>query len=361
MSAVETLEAGVPLAPLCDALGLSRATLYRHRAPPPPRAPRPTPARALDEAQKQAIVELLSGARFVDRSPAEVVHTLLDEQRYLASERTLYRILAERDAVRERRNQLTHPAHVRPELVATRPSEVWSWDISRLRTTVKWSYLYLYVLLDLFSRYAVGWMIARTETAALAKLLIEHTIAKYDIAPGSLILHNDRGTQMTSKTLAQLLADLDVTRSFSRPYVSNDNPFSESQFKTVKYHPSYPGRFSGLDDALPWGRQFFPWYNHEHRHSSIAYLTPADVFHGRAEAVLDRRHAVLIDAYARHPERFPNGPPKRAQLPPATYINPPRETTAPSPHTPLQNLAHVAQHPEIPVDPAASSSTRELH
>ena len=249
MSALDTLSSEVALAPLCDALGLSRATIYRQRTPRPSTLARPTPARALDAAQKQEILAVLSSERFVDRSPAEVVHTLLDEQRYLASERTLYRVLAEHDAVRERRNQLTHPAHVRPELVATRPNEVWSWDISKLRTTVKWSYLYLYVLLDLFSRYAVGWMIARTETAALAKLLIEQSVRKYDITPASLILHNDRGTQMTSKTLAQLLSDLEVTHSFSRPHVSNDNPFSEAQFKTLKYRPEFPDRFGSYEDA----------------------------------------------------------------------------------------------------------------
>jgi len=313
-----------PLAPLCAALGVSRATVHRRLEPRPPKRPRPRPERALEETEKQRIVDVLCSDRFVDRSPGEVVHTLLDEGHYLASERTMYRVLAERAEVKERRNQLSHPKHARPELVATAPNEVWSWDVTKLRTTVKWSYLHLYVLLDLFSRYVVGWMIARHENAALAKVLIEESVTKHGVEPGTLVLHSDRGAPMTSKTLAQLLADLDVARSLSRPHTSNDNPFSESHFKTLKYHPSYPGRFAALEDSLAWGRALFPWYNHQHRHSGIAFLTPADVYFGRAEAVLEQRHAVRIAAYAKHPERFPNGVPKQSVLPPATYINPPQ-------------------------------------
>jgi len=250
-------------------------------------------------------------------------------------QRALRRPLAERAEVRERRNQLSHPKHARPELVATAPNAVWSWDITKLRTTAKWSYLYLYVLLDLFSRYVVGWMVARTESAGLAKVLIEESVAKHGVEPGTLVLHSERGAPMTSKTLAQLLADLDVTRSFSRPHTSNDNPFSESQFRTTKYEPSFPGRFVTLDDALAWARSFFPWYNHAHHHSGIAFLTPADVYFGRAEAVLARRHTVLLGAYAEHPERFPNGPPKRQVPAPATYINPPEH-----PHATVATTGH---------------------
>lgn len=327
MNAVVALGGQVPIAPLCTALGLSRATVYRRRQPPAEKPPRPAPARALAGHERQHIAEVLCSERFVDRSPAEVVHTLLDEGQYLASERTMYRVLAERSAVKERRNQLSHPRHARPELVATAVNSVWTWDITKLRTTVKWSYFYLYVLLDLFSRYVVGWMIARAERAAFARLLIEDSIANHGIEPGTLVLHADRGPPMVSKTLAQLLADLDVTRSFSRPHTSNDNPYSESQFKTAKYHPSYPGRFATLDEALDWGRKFFAWYNHEHKHSGIAYVTPADVYLGRADAVLAQRHRVLLGAYAAHPERFPHGPPQRLVLPPATYINPPSPKT----------------------------------
>jgi len=317
------LRENVPLAPLCTALGVSRATVHRRLYPGPAKSARPRPQRALEAGEKQRIVEVLCSERFVDRSPAEVFYTLLDEGQYLGSERSLYRVLEERGEVKERRDQLSHPKHVRPELLATAPNEVWSWDITKLRTRVKWSYFYLYVLLDLFSRYVVGWMIARRENAALAKILIEESVARHDVVPGTLVLHSDRGPPMTSKTLAQLLAELDVTRSLSRPHTSNDNPFSESQFKTAKDHPSYPGRFVAMDEALGWGREFFPWYNHVHRHSGIAFLTPADVYFGRGEPALAARHEVLLAAYAEHPERFPNGPPKRQVLPPATYINPP--------------------------------------
>ena len=338
MNAVIEQAGTLPLKPLCDALGVSRATVYRQKSPAVPPPPRATPVRALADKEQAAVVELLTCERFVDRSPGEVFYTLLDEGRYVCSERTMYRILAARDEVRERRNQRVHPVYTRPELVATAPNQVWSWDISRLRMTVKWSYLYLYVILDIFSRKVVGWMIARQETAALAKQLIEATIDKADVAPNMLVLHADRGAQMRSKTLAQLLADLDVARSFSRPHVSNDNPFSESHFKTAKYHPSYPGKFSELADALAWGREFFPWYNVAHRHSGIAYLAPADVHAGRADELLQARHDVHLGAHAEHPERFPKGPPQRQVLPPAVYINPPaaaaEDTTveaAPSP------------------------------
>lgn len=323
MNAVIEHQGHVPLKPLCEALEVSRSTVHRRLKPVSPPPPRPTPERALDAAEKQLVVDVLCSERFVDRSPAEVFHTLLDEGEYICSERTMYRVLAERSSVKERRNQLRHPKHARPELVATAPNEVWSWDITKLRTTVKWSYLYLYVLLDIYSRYVVGWMLARNENAALAKRLIEESVERQGVEPGSLVLHSDRGAPMTSKALAQLLADLDVTRSLSRPHVSNDNPFSESQFKTAKYHPSYPGKFATFDDAQRWAREFFAWYNGEHKHSGIAFLTPADVYFGRADEVLDRRHAALLAAYAAHPERFPHGAPRRPVLPEATYINPP--------------------------------------
>lgn len=323
MNAVLEQRGRLPVKPLCEALGVSRATVERRRRPPTRRTSRPRSARKLANEEKARVVEALCSERFVDRSPAQALYTLLDEGQYLCSERTMYRVLAEHSAVKERRAQRSHPKHVRPELVATAPNEAWSWDITRLRTTMKWSYLYLYVLLDLFSRYVVGWMIARTENAAFAKLLIEESVAKHGVEPGTLVLHSDRGAPMTSKTLAQLLSDLDVARSFSRPHTSNDNPFSESHFKTVKYHPSYPGKFAALEDSLAWGREFFPWYNHEHKHSGIAYLTPADVYFGRAEERLDQRRTVLQAAYAEHPERFPHGAPKRQVLPAATYINPP--------------------------------------
>jgi putative transposase len=284
---------------------------------------RPRPVRALAESERQRIADTLCEDRFVDRSPAEVYYTLLDEGQHLGSERTFYRVLAQRNSVQERRNQLRHPPHQRPELVATGTNEVWSWDTSKLRTTTKWQYFYLYVLLDLYSRYAVGWMIARHDNAALAKTLIRESVQKHDVAPGTLVLHSDRGPAMTSKTLAQLLVDLDVTRSLSRPHTSNDNPFSESAFRTAKYHSSYPPAFTCHDHALAWGREFFHWYNNEHRHSGVAYLRPADVYFGRADAVLAQRHTNQMAAFRAHPERYPNGAPKRQVLAPATYINPP--------------------------------------
>jgi len=327
--AVGEVGAAVALGPLCDALGVSRATVYRRRNTKLGCRPRrPRSKRALTLVEQEVVAEVLVSERFVDRSPALIVHTLLDEAIYYCSPRTMYRILAQRDQLTERRAQRIHPKYQRPELMASAPNQVWSWDISRLRTSVKWRYLYLYVILDIFSRLVVGWMIAEHENAALAKQLIEESIDTHAVEPGSLVLHADRGTQMTSKTLAQLLADLDVAASFSRPHVSNDNPFSESHFRTAKYEPSFPKTFGNLQDGLAWGRGFFPWYNHEHRHSGIAYLTPADMHFGRAEQVLNQRHDVMLEVYAAHPERFPNGPPKLVLAPTAAYINPPRQSDA---------------------------------
>jgi len=330
VTAVCEIAGEVQLRPLCEAVGVDRSSVYRRRQPAMigPRRKRPSPIRTLSLAERDHVAALLVEDRFVDRSPVEVFHTLLDEGVHTCSTRTMYRILKDRQQVKERRAQRTHPQHVRPELMASGPNEVWSWDITRLRTHVSWRYLYLYVILDIFSRFVVGWMIAEHETAALAKNLIAESYDRHNVQPGTLVLHADRGTQMTSKTLAQMLSDLDVGRSFSRPQVSNDNPFSESQFRTTKYEPSFPGRFDGMPDARAWGGQFFPWYNHEHHHGGIAYLTPADAHYGRAEKVLVARHEVMLEAYAAHPERFVGGPPKRVVAPSATYINPPRTQTA---------------------------------
>ena len=240
MIAVQPLAAQVGVAPACQALGVSRATFYRRqRSTPGHQQPRPTPARALCEAEREQILDVLAGPRFVDRAPAEVVATLLDEGHYLCSERTMYRILAADQPVRERRNQREHPQYSKPELVATAPNQTWSWDITKLLGPTKWTYFYLYVVLDIFSRYAVGWMVADRENSALAGRLIEETCHKQGVQPQVLTLHSDRGAPMTSKCTAQLLADLGVTRSLSRPQVSDDNPFSEAQFKTLKYHPGF--------------------------------------------------------------------------------------------------------------------------
>ena len=229
--------------------------------------------------------------------------------------------------VRERRNQRSHPCYTKPELVATGPNQTWSWDITRLRGPKRWTSFYLYVLLDIFSRYVVGWMVADRENAALAATLIEETCLKQGIEPQVLTLHSDRGAPMTSKCTAQLLADLGVTRSLSRPQVSDDNPFSEAQFKTLKYHPGFPGRFEDITAAIAFCRSFFPWYNTEHRHAGIAMLTPDDVHHHRAPDVLAKRGRTLQAAWALHPERFVHGTPKPAPLPEAVWINPPATST----------------------------------
>ena len=330
--AAKSLASQVGVAPACRALGVPRATFYRrHRSSPGRQQPRSTPARALCEGERERVLETLCSARFVDRSPAEVVATLLDEGQYLCSERTMYRILTASEPVRERRNQLTHPGYTKPELVATGPNETWSWDITRLLGPKRWTYFYLYVLLDIFSRYVVGWMVAERESSALAARLIEQTCLKQGIEPQTLTLHSDRGAPMTSKCTAQMLADLGVTRSLSRPQVSDDNPFSEAQFKTLKYHPGFPGRFDDLAATITFCRSFFPWYNTEHRHAGIAMLTPHDVHYGRASQILEQRERTLRLAWSRHPERFVNGTPKPQPLPQEVWINPPAAAVTPRP------------------------------
>ena len=326
--AAQPLAVQVGVAPACQALGLSRATFYRRqRSTPGHQQPRPTPARALCEAEREQVLDVLAGPRFVDRAPAEVVATLLDDGHYLCSERTMYRILAANRPVRERRNQREHPPYTKPELVATAPNQTWSWDITKLLGPAKWTYFYLYVVLDIFSRYAVGWMVADRENSALAGRLIEETCHKQGVQPQGLTLHSDRGAPMTSKCTAQLLADLGVTRSLSRPQVSDDNPFSEAQFKTLKYHPGFPGRFHDITAAIAFCRTFFPWYNTEHRHGGIAMLTPDDVHHHRTQSVLDQRGRTLQAAWTRHPERFVQGIPQPEPPPQAVWINPPATST----------------------------------
>jgi putative transposase len=322
--AAQELALEVGVVPACQALGVSRATFYRRQRPAPGhQQPRPTPARALCKSERKQVLDVLVSPRFVDRSPAEVVATLLDDGKYLCSERTMYRVLAANQPVRERRNQREHPPYTKPELLATGPNQVWSWDVTKLLGPKKWTYFYLYVLLDIFSRYVVGWMVADRENSALAGRLIEETCQKQGVEPQVLTLHSDRGAPMTSKCTAQLLADLGVTRSLSRPQVSDDNPFSEAQFKTLKYYPGFPSRFPDQQQAIVFCRSFFPWYNIEHRHGGIAMLTPEAVHHGRAAAVLAQRQRTLEAARADHPERFVRGIPKPSPLPEAVWINPP--------------------------------------
>lgn len=339
MNTAREVMGGVGCAPVLDALGLSRATFHRHRHPRPPARPRPAPARALGAQEQQTILDTLHCPRFVDAAPAQVVATLADEGTYLASTRTFYRLLAQHHEVRERRNQARHPVYVRPELVADAPNRVWTWDITKLQTFKVFHYLFLYVILDIYSRYVVGWMLAEHENAALARRLIDETIERQQVGPTTLVLHSDRGSPMRSQTVAQLLGQLGVAPSFSRPHVSNDNPFSESQFKTLKYHPTFPDRFNGLEHGRTFATSYFDWYNHRHHHSGLALLTPAQVHLGKANEVLDRRHAAILAAHRAHPERFVHGPPTRPRLPPAVYINPPKPDEVP-PATPLQT-----QHP----------------
>jgi putative transposase len=323
------LKAAAELAPsagisaTCRALGVSRATLDRRGRPPSVRPPRPRPDRALAPEEELAVLAAVHAERFVDRAPAAIVAALLDEGTYLCSPRSMYRLLEKHGEVRERRDQLRHPAYAAPELLATAPNQVWTWDITKLRGPAKWTYFYLYVLIDLFSRYVVGWMVAPYESGALAKHLIEESCVKQGIQPGELTVHADRGPSMTSKPLALTLADLGVNKSHSRPHVSNDNPFSESHFKTLKYRPEFPDRFGSIEDARAFLVDFFAWYGVEHRHSGIAMLAPQDVHYGRAPQILAARGAVLDAAYALHPERFVRRPPRPGVLPPAVWINPP--------------------------------------
>lgn len=325
MVAAEELAVHVGVAPACRAIGVSRSKLYRHRQPRRHQAPRPrpSPSRTLVAEERQTVLETLHSERFVDSSPAQVVATLLDEGTYLCSERTMYRILAEQDEVRERRNQLRHPKYTKPQLLATVPNEVWSRDISKLLGPAKWVYFYLYVIMDIFSRYVVGWMVAERESGALAKKLIQTSCLNQGIEEDQLTVHADRGPSMRSKAVCQLLADLGVMRTHTRPYTASDNPYSESQFKTLKYCPEFPGRFESLEHSLEFCRVFFPWYNTEHRHSGIGYLTPEAVHYGDTPRILTQRRDVLEAAYQAHPERFVNGPPTPAKPPAKVWINPP--------------------------------------
>ncbi len=325
-------ELGVAL--LCSALALPRATYYRRRAPAPVAPARRKQARALSDAEREEILAVLHEPRFVDQAPSEVYATLLDEGRYLCSERTMYRVLAANQEVRERRNQLAHPKLPAPELLATKANELWSWDITKLHGPGKWTYFYLYVIIDVFSRYVVGWMVAHKESAPLAEKLIEETCQRQKIAQGQLTIHADRGSSMKSKAVAFLLADLGITKTHSRPHVSNDNPFSESHFKTMKYRPDFPERFGSLQDARDFCDGFFYWYNSLHHHAGIALLTPHDLHHGLGAMRQEARNAVLANAYEKYRRRFPRGLPRALPLPKEVWINKPKQ--APS----AQNLAH---------------------
>jgi putative transposase len=278
----------------------------------------------LSAEERETVREVLNSVRFQDCAPAAIQATLLDEGQYLCSTRIMYRVLNKDGATRERRDQLTHPAYQKPELLATAPNQLWSWDITKLRGPAQWTYYYLYVILDVFSRYVVGWMIAPREAAVLATKLIEETGEKHTIHAHQLTIHADRGSSMRSKPVAFLLADLSITKTHSRPYTSNDNPYSESQFRTMKYRPEFPDRFGCLEDSHAFCQRFFPWYNDDHRHSGIGMLTPAMVHFGPAPAIWEKRHTVLDAAYLAHPDRFVRRPPIPLPLPKEVWINKPQ-------------------------------------
>jgi len=326
----ETITELVPLVAVkaaCQAVGRSRATHYRkHRTSPPPprpaRVPKPQP-RALSGEEEAHVLRVLHSERFVDMAPAEIHAVLLDEGVYLCSVSSMYRLLRARGEVRERRAQATHPPRKKPELIAETPHQVWSWDITKLRGPAKWSYFYLYCIIDIYSRYIVAWMVAPCESAELAEKLLADTISKQRVDRDRLTIHADNGSSMASKPVAFLLADLGVTKSHSRPHVSNDNPYSEAHFKTLKYRPEFPAQFGSLEDARAFLVGFFGWYNHSHRHSGIGMHTPVDVHHGHADTVHQQRATVLTQAYAAHPERFVRHHPVPLPLPTAAWINQP--------------------------------------
>ena len=330
MSAIAALapERGVVSA-ACAAVGVARASVHRHRVrlagqEPTPRS-RPRPPRALAVQERQTVLALLHEPRFVDLAPAEVYATLLDEGVYHCSIRTMYRLLAEHDEVRDGRDQLRHPVYRKPELLAKAPNEVWSWDITKLMGPMKWSYYYLYVILDIFSRRVVGWCVADAESATLFKALFEETLAKNAVPPGRLTLHADRGGPMKAKATALLLADLGVTKSHSRPHTSNDTPFSEAHFKTLKYQPQFPRRFGSIEDARTFCRDFFTWYNRDHHHAGIGLMTPDQVHYGQTDAVHAARQEILDRAFRLNPQRFVRKAPEPPAKPIEVCINPPQK------------------------------------
>jgi transposase InsO family protein len=366
MDAVEDLaDPQVPVSQACMALGISRATLYRQTQPAkPPSVPSRAPSpRQLSEAERQVVLDTMHSEEFVDQPPTETYARLLSRGIYLASIRTIYRVLAAFGESGERRAQRSPMTHAKPTLTATAPNQVWTWDITKLRGPLPGVFYFLYVILDLFSRMTVGWLLAERESAELAEHLFAESVARHGVEPGSLTVHADRGSAMRSDGVAQLLGSLGVERSFSRPHVSDDNAFSESQFKTLKYQPDYPDRFASPAHAQAWCQEFFGWYNDHHQHSGLALFTPAEVFYGRVEEVAGRRQVALDAAYAAHPERFPNGPPVARRPPTSVAINPLavaggiHEDAAPTGATIVdaESVAAAA----IPSTPSTTSSQRQ--
>lgn len=330
MTIVDDHADDVGIAPACRAINISRATWYRRRKKMNgtvlEHKPRKRSPRRLCDAERKHIIEVLCSEEMMDRSPRAVYAILLDRGEYLCSVRTMYRILAERRAVRERRLQRKHPEYAVPICCARTPNELWSWDITKLAGPNR-QWFCLYVILDVYSRYVVNWLLARRESGFLATHLIEHALHVRDIDPTALTIHSDRGSPMRSKTFVDLLVELDIDRSYSRPRVSNDNPYSESQFKTMKYCPQYPGKFESFESVRSWCTRFFTWYNHEHRHEGIGLFTPSDVYTGRHLQLTHARQEVLDSAYAEHPERFVRGRPQAPLVPKEVWINRPKETS----------------------------------
>jgi putative transposase len=329
MNAAVALSSEVGKKPACEALQVPRASFYRYVAkgkqPVNNSTVKPSPPLALSPEEREMVSGVLHSERFQDKAPHQVFAMLLDEGEYYCSIRTMHRILAsEHGNVKERRAQVERPNYRKPELLATKPNEVWSWDITKLKGPAKWSYFYLYVILDIYSRYVVGWMIAHREQDALARRLIDQTCRNQDIKPEQLTLHADRGSSMRSKVVAYLLADLGVTKTHSRPHVSNDNPYSEAQFKTLKYCPEFPERFGSIQDARAFCQDFFIYYNKEHHHSGIALMTPEQVHYGLADQIVKERSGVLQAAFLKHPERFKGRMPIPQPLPEAAWINKPK-------------------------------------
>jgi putative transposase len=309
----------------CELLGANRSTILRRRRPPVygPPPPRPAPPNKLTERERQHVLSVLRSPEYCDLAPAQVWAQLLDEGIYLCSIRTMYRLLAAAGENRERRRQRTHPARKKPELIARAPNQVWSWDITKLAGPERGVYYELFVIIDIYSRYVVAWTVAAAETGELAEAFIADALDRHGVDRDQLTLHADRGSSMTSKPVAQLLVDLGVTRSHSRPSVSNDNPYSEAQFKTLKYCPAFPGRFGSIADARSFCSAFFDHYNHVHRHAGIGLHTPASVHYGTATDIRAARAATLTTAYNANPARFRHRPPRPPKLPEVAWINEP--------------------------------------
>jgi len=324
LNTVLTLESVTTTVEACQSLGVPRSTYYRRQQPAAPKlATRPLHPSSVTDGEKLSIISELTNERFSDLAVPQIHAMLLDEGRFLCSVSTMYRVLHATNMMVERRRQVSRAHHPRPELLATGPNQVWSWDITKLKGPAKWTYFYLYVIMDIFSRYVVGWLVANREHSQLARELIEECCTRQRVDKNQLTLHADRGSPMKSKPVAHLLSDLGVTKSHSRPHVSNDNPFSESNFKTLKYRPEFPERFGSIVDARSHCRDFFPWYNDDHHHSGISMLTPSDLHYGRGPAILEARHQTMLEAFDRNPKRFNGRIPRMADLPTEVWINKP--------------------------------------